>query len=570
MRTIVYSVLAASLLSMMGCGRESAPEPSPEEPEESQAGLAVFDKVDLLFVVDNSMSMLEEQQVLASSVEKLLRGMINPPCVSSAGDIILEPETPEAACPTGSFRRSAPVRDLHIGVISSNIGDLGSGTCSLSSPPDQAHLRTLGESGPVATYQDLGFLAWDPDGELTPAGESDFQALVASAVDIVAGVGETGCGYEMPLEAMNRFLVDPAPYASLVQVDASGEPAGIDDALLAERAAFLRPDSIVGVVLLSDENDCSLDPTYGGLVLKAEPFFRATSVCETDPDDACCVSCGMETPAGCTPDPICADPKLPADNSNLRCFDQKRRYGVDFHYPTARYVNALSAEEIDPSSLDYAPGEGSVQNPLLAGDRQAEHVIFTTITGVPWQDLVVNPNDPTSALKTPLQMESDGSWAWLVGTGGGAPLDPFMIESVEKRLGVSPATSQSTLSPSAPNGGDRSIPAADDLQYACIFALAEPIPAGEGVCSCYEADGCDDPACVDGVMVAAAARPGTRQLEVARALGAQSVVGSICPPVVVLPDTRESEEAISPSSNYDAALSQLNERVGELLPELEQ
>jgi hypothetical protein len=68
-------------------------------------------------------------------------------------------------------------------------------------------------------------------------------------------------------------------------------------------------------------------------------------------------------------------------------------------------------------------------------------------------------------------------------------------------------------------------------------------------------------------MVATAA-PGTRQLEVARGLGSNAVVGSICPPIVALPETSEGESR-SPqaNSNYDAALSQMNERVSELLPE---
>ncbi len=573
MRTIVYSVVAASLVSVMGCGSEGPEGPGPiEEPEQSEAALAVFDKVDLLFVVDNSISMAEEQQVLASSVEKLLRGMINPPCVDSGGGVVEEPASPEETCPTGSFRRAAPVRDLHIGVISSNMGDLGGGSCEfVGTPADKSHLRTLGSDGPVATYQDLGFLAWDPDGELSPAGESDFEALVASAVDIVSGMGEQGCGYEMPLEAMNRFLVDPAPYDALVRDNDGQHGSGIDEALLAERAAFLRPDSIVGVVLLSDENDCSLDPTAGDVVLRSEPFYRATSVCDTDPNDACCTSCALPTPDGCSADPSCVEPVLTTveDHANIRCFDQKRRYGVDFHYPTVRYVNALSSEEIDPATLDYAAGDNAIPNPLFYGDRQPEHVIFTAITGVPWQDLVVDPNDPESAPKTSQQMETDGSWAWLVGDNGGAPLDPFMIESVDKRVGVSPATGEATVNASAPNGGDRSIPDADDLQYACIFALAEPI---ESACSCYAADGCtDDPACIDGAMVAAAARPGTRQLEVARGLGSNAVVGSICPPIVALPETSEGESR-SPqaNSNYDAALSQMNERVSELLPEAEE
>jgi hypothetical protein len=152
-------------------------------------------------------------------------------------------------------------------------------------------------------------------------------------------------------------------------------------------------------------------------------------VCDTDPNDACCTSCALPTPDGCSADPSCVEPVLTTveDHANIRCFDQKRRYGVDFHYPTVRYVNALSSEEIDPATLDYAAGDNAIESALY-GDRQPEHMIFA-ITGVPWQDLVVDPNDPERAKD---QYRWD-RWAWLVGDNGGAPLDPFMIESVDKR-----------------------------------------------------------------------------------------------------------------------------------------
>ena len=34
--------------------------------------------------------------------------------------------------------------------------------------------------------------------------------------DMVIGVDQVGCGYEMQLESVLRFLVDPDPYETLV------------------------------------------------------------------------------------------------------------------------------------------------------------------------------------------------------------------------------------------------------------------------------------------------------------------------------------------------------------------
>lgn len=78
------------------------------------------------------------------------------------------------------------------------------------------------------------------------------------------GVDELGCGYEMPLEATYRFLVDPEPYEALVEEDGLLVESGVDQAILEQRAAFVRPDSFLGIVLLSDEDDCSLDPMTQG------------------------------------------------------------------------------------------------------------------------------------------------------------------------------------------------------------------------------------------------------------------------------------------------------------------
>ena len=87
-------------------------------------------------------------------------------------------------------------------------------------------------------------------------------------------VGEQGCGWEASLESWYRFLVDPVPYQSLSRVVCRGSTSTmsncvqpstgpdsrilLDDTLLAQRAAFLRDDSLVAIIMLTDENDCSI------------------------------------------------------------------------------------------------------------------------------------------------------------------------------------------------------------------------------------------------------------------------------------------------------------------------
>ncbi len=565
-----------ALLSACGTGRGDDPTEDPpgdEDPNDTHETLLVADKMDLLLVVDNSMSMADKQEILAPSVARLIGNLVNPRCIDASGAPLSsaqQPASPTQACPAGSQREHAPVTDLHVGVISSSLGTLGGTGCdnaSLVNPDDRAHLLDRGLGGPVPTYQDRGYLDWDPQQSHAPVpGESSLEALVQRAQDLVVGVGELGCGFEMPLEAAYRFLADPAPYESL-EIDPTSQglvPVGVDQTLLDQRAAFVRPDSLVAVVLLSDENDCSMDISGPGhLVFQPEPFYRATSACAENPDDVCCTSCALPTPEGCSPDPACAaNPKYTADEDayNLRCVDQKRRYGVDFLNPTARYANALSQATIDPTRADLTVVEGAagVENPLFTGGRPPEFVTLTTIVGVPWQDLVVDPTDPSSDLKTSSQMESDGTWAWLLGHD---PQDPFMRESREPRAGTSPATHESVSSANSINGGDFVDPDGYWLQAACTFELATPLPDSP---ACLQ--GFTSPLCDGTTQHAAPAYPGGRQLAVVRALGDQGIAGSVCPPAV-------GEEAFDPATiaarahAYNAPVDELEARISPLLEE---
>src|SRR5690606_10206181 len=111
--------------------------------------------------------------------------------------------------------------------------------------------------------------------------------------------------------------------------------------------------------------------------------------------DQCCFSClqAENPPAGCVDQAAtCASSgTLPVaeDRANVRCFENKRRFGVNLLYPTSRYVDALSQGEI----VDARTGN-MVDNPLLRGaganagiNGGAELVFLAGIVGLPWQDV---------------------------------------------------------------------------------------------------------------------------------------------------------------------------------------
>jgi hypothetical protein len=546
-------------------------------------------QVDLLFMIDNSISMADKQMVLADAMPRLLERLVTPTCVDANGEPTGYKAVGDAGCPEGS-PEFAPVNDLHIGVITSSLGAHGGQTCAEATADDKAQLigkiRSPDPSHPYDTWNDSGFLAWDPDSERnTPPGESDFGVFSDNLANMIQSVGQTGCGYEASLEAWYRFLIDPDPPTQIPQVtDASqttkplfpADPA--QNPVLVQRAAFLRPDSALVIVVLSDENDCSIvDEGLGWLVgaqnLNGSGAFhmpRSRSVCETNPNDECCLSCSASLPAGCSSDPTCGTAALSAteDNLNLRCWDQKRRFGFELLYPLARYVTGLTETEVPRRNGTL------VRNPLFPeGGRTPSMVFLNGIIGVPWQDLA---SKASLAANTPLEylshaeLTAQGRWALVLGEEGDSataptlPSDLLMFETSKDRSTLFGAAGhpllgvQAVLTPAsestranAINGHETNIVDNSDLQYACIFPLptSKDCASGAAACDCKTADSQLNRALCNGTtQTHAKAYPSVRQLRVLKAFGdltGNAVPTSICPKTLVASESYGYGPAVS-------------------------
>lgn len=553
MRSIRWSTSSFVLVALASAGCLDRPI----EPIEPRRTSVVSERIppaptriDLLLAIDNSGSMADKQRILSDAVPRLVERLVNPRCATADGQVIAPPESPTEKCPPGSKREFTPIEDVNVGVISSSLGDLGIGspTCA----DEKAHLsgratRADGTDYTIAPYANQSFLAWDPRNKR--GGESGLPALRTSVADLVRGMGQDGCGYEMQLESVVRFLVDPAPYASVERVSSppsydTFRPRDVDQDLLVQRRDFLRPDSLVAILMLSDENDCSMMPRgVGPNVLRTtQTFIRSRAICATQPGDPCCASCGAQPPE-CPEDPTCASPVLSEseDKAGLRCWDQKRRYGIDFLYPIARYVNAFTKPRIDPTAPDLVPTspDKAVDNPLFANltgedvsRRTSGFVFFAGIVGVPWQAITRKNEqgvpDLTLGYMTPAELETAGLFDALAGDPARfvPPTDPFMIESDVPRDGQSAILNASPRDDNAINGFDRVTDARlGDLEYACVFDLPPPHESGTADCAASP----DSPLCDGETQIRAKAYPGLRQLSVIRGLGAQGVAGSVCP-----------------------------------------
>lgn len=566
-----------------------------------------LDKLDILLAIDNSISMADKQQLLVAALPDLIGRLANPYCVDSHRHPYRELTPPVGEdCPPGPngeelVREFLPVLDVHVGVVTSSLVEIGAHPCTIRTRAEAAgdlgHLfGSLPRASGVSGLNEWGFLEWGPETE---------QAVFEQQVEqMVAAVQENGCGWESTLEAWFRFLVDPAPHEQVVvtpcsegSTDECLEKAGVDEVILEQRRAFLRPDSVVLVIVLSDENDCSavVDSRSWQLFSTSnQRMARGTSVCDTDPNDECCYSCEAERPVGCEADPRCSEPVTDPywDQSNLRCFEQKRRFGVDVLQPLRRYVAALSQAEICPNETDLGIERGCddpVPNPLFSDLDTGEPIarkpgaaFLTTIVGVPWQDLAAETDiagdpivDNTLRYKSPDELESDGTWDLLIGSTSDPPGDPLMLESILPRTGTQPITGEAVAQPDAGpfansvNGHERDIPDGSDLQYSCIFPFPMPRDCAkrDPPCDCtnaFQGNSPNTPLCQDPgtglystIQHSGKAYPPQRHVRLVRSLGQQGVLSSIC--------ARNTGDATLPDFAYRPAVAALVERIAPVL-----
>ncbi|MBI5536932.1 MAG: hypothetical protein HY898_29700 [Deltaproteobacteria bacterium] len=443
------ALLASSTLALLAAAPGCLDRPvAPQQPSTTKLSTQLYraskiDKIDLLFMIDNSASMADKQDILAVAVPDLVERLVNPLCTDG------NPADAQGKCATGFKREFDPVNDIHIGVISSSIGGHGADSCSdvptAQFNPRMADMSHLVERADPAdpnkkesTWNNQGFLAWDPKAKYNPPGDSNVQTLKDKFTNIVRGTGQDGCGFEAGLEAAYRFLVDPAPYQKMVpfscdtnQPDPGGQcrgPEGVDTVVLTQRAAFLRPDSLLAVVMLTDENDCSIvDGWQNYIAVQAysgqNPWHlpRATSQCQAEPNSPQCMSCAQ---GDFSTDPECSKGLYYSDiedSLNLRCFHQKQRFGIDFTYPIRRYVNGFSKKQFSATDVAFPVNPGFAPdkdyNPLFCakykdnGDgtvdmstcevvlRDPGLVFLATVAGVPWQDIANDPNDLTKGYR---------------------------------------------------------------------------------------------------------------------------------------------------------------------------
>jgi hypothetical protein len=535
-RWVAWAVIACALLTGGCLDRDiyygqpiGIRSPKVERPED----FSWVSGTDFVLVVDDSISMGDKQKVLAQSLIRA-SGYVTRCADPSSPSVWLPAENGQ--CPPGMLLSGSILSADNMTIISTSVG-AGGIACAAN---DQG-ARTI----PPPTAQELQQSEGEPFGPW------------------LSHVGESGCGFEAPLEAMYRFLVDPEPPDRIGTETVDGKRVtvaqGVDATVLDQRARALRPLSQVVIIIVTDEDDCSVQDGGDAWKMGAEPgLARGSSECD-EPGNPCCRACDADdTLDECAPlsqDSVCASSPdwLPEEDApNLRCWQQKRRFGKDWLFPIERYTEALTAPTI------VARNGAVLPNPLFEHGRTPDMVSVVLLSGVPWQDLVTpeSVNDPeVMQFLTSSELESGGVWEKLLGDPslGILPTDPHLQQSVAPRPGLPLA--DGVWDPI--HGHEVVWPAADELQYSCIFALPEPRECnGKVDCPCADAD-IASPLCRNESMTYgptqryAKATPPPRLLEFARAMGSRAHLGSVCP--------RQLASPLSVGFGYSDALFQASE-----------
>jgi hypothetical protein len=251
--------------------------------------------LDLVFMIDNSLSMAPKQAKMNANFPKLIAALKDP--------------------------NTNTLPDLRVAIIDSDLGTGGaypSGSCGPKTLPD----GTYSSFGDMGQFQMIGATACGVTSAnatfLETKGNTglNFNGDINTVFACLAGnLGTVGCGEEHQLQAFEfAFLVSNIPSSTT------------------QRNSFLRPNAYLGLVFLTDEDDCSAagdDAMFGDI-----PSLRDESAslrCYTR-SHACNGQNLTNPPPGY---PTSAAYSSPMSTCSARVGDTCENTGVDVSQPTS-------------------------------------------------------------------------------------------------------------------------------------------------------------------------------------------------------------------------------------------
>ena len=208
-RVLRWAGLAAAAPALWACTSRTLETPTiaPTANLTTTFTQKINNEIDILFMIDNSSSMTEMQQKLSDQLPQfmdVLEGLATKP-------------------------------SLHVAVVSSDMGAPGDSTSSIMCTPrgDQGQFQSMARSPCNGTTLTAG-ATYISDADNMP----NFTDPIANVFQCIALLGDKGCGFENQLASIDRAL-------------------GGDGQQPSTNSGFLRPEAYLGIVILTNEDDCS-------------------------------------------------------------------------------------------------------------------------------------------------------------------------------------------------------------------------------------------------------------------------------------------------------------------------
>lgn len=279
-------------------------------------------KADVLFVIDNSGSMEQEQASLIAALPKITRSLIT--------DDVLGDDNPDDP---STFDDNVPsFLDVHVGIVTTDLG-------TANTPVQTCNLQPYGEAGALRSDGRGASCAANMPNFVTMSSIDELEGAVEN-LSCLTNVGTAGCGFEQPLEAMLMALTP-----STSELRFAGSALGSADT---RNAGFLRNDSVLIVVLLTDEEDCS---------------FADSAIVDG------------------------SDPLISGVNLNLRCV-----LFPELLHPVSRYVDGLRA--LRPGRPDAVIFTAITGIPIELAPEHGSTPDYAAILADPRLEQVQDPSDP--------------------------------------------------------------------------------------------------------------------------------------------------------------------------------
>jgi len=222
-RVLRWAALAAVAPALWACTARSLEKPmlTPESTFGKTFQQTVNRNLDLLFMVDNSSSMRLSQTNLLNNFPTFMTTLQSSP---------------------------AGLPNIHVAVVSS---DMGAGDGSIAGCDNDSMGTNPGGNRGVFQFQSRNPTGVDCTTNALNAnqtfisnvgGQANYTGDLAKTFTCIAALGETGCGFEHQFASIMRAL----------GADGRDPPA--------ENQGFLRPEAYLGVILITNEDDCSGAP----------------------------------------------------------------------------------------------------------------------------------------------------------------------------------------------------------------------------------------------------------------------------------------------------------------------